>query len=490
MGGAVSGIGSLLFGSKGGGLRAEADRISKEAFDYINDIRLPTLEELSIKPSDIQYYQVTGKFTPELLQAVQMDKTLLEDLEQNPQYVRDQLQIVEAKKRRIAEGGLTAEDRARLDEILRETERQNRAQQETIGARLRERGAAGSPVEALMRLRGQGQAADTASEQAFKTAALGAASRLQEEATLADMLGRMSREDLATKEARARAQAERERLNVGLRSQADIANVQARNLAQQQALANQQRIAEQNVALRNMIVQQNIAAQQQALQNQMQKAGMKSAATSSRAEDLRQEAARQSAERGGMIGTIGNLVGQAIGTGVRAGSAAVDGNFVPYIKDVFGVKDYGTSSKSTSPEVLSQAKQITDLVSAPITLAPTMPASFGTQVIQSPALAAPLFSDKNLKKEVKQSKKYVDEMLEKLKPYTFKYKNSKHGKGDRVGIMAQDLERSKMGKMLVKNTPEGKAIDVKNAIGAVMASQARIMEKLKKLEELQKKKGK
>jgi len=44
--------------------------------------------------------------------------------------------------------------------------------------------------------------------------------------------------------------------------------------------------------------------------------------------------------------------------------------------------------------------------------------------------------------------------------------------------------------MLVKNTPEGKAIDVKNAIGAVMASQARIMEKLKKLEELQKKKGK
>jgi len=462
MGGAVSGIGSLLFGSKGGGLRAEADRISKEAFDYINDIRLPTLEELSIKPSDIQYYQVTGKFTPELLQAVQMDKTLLEDLEQNPQYVRDQLQIVEAKKRRIAEGGLTAEDRARLDEILRETERQNRAQQETIGARLRERGAAGSPVEALMRLRGQGQAADTASEQAFKTAALGAASRLQEEATLADMLGRMSREDLATKEARARAQAERERLNVGLRSQADIANVQARTLAQQQALANQQRIAEQNVALRNMIVQQNIAAQQQALQNQMQKAGMKSAATSSRAEDLRQEAARQSAERAGMIGAIGGIADAAIG----AGTAIFTG--MP-------------SSAPTSGEYIGQVNpQNYNL------------GNYAAQLGQSAALPtmSAFASDKNLKKEVKQSKKYVDEMLEKLKPYTFKYKNSKYGEGDRVGIMAQDLERSKMGKMLVKNTPEGKAIDVKNAVGAVMASQARIMEKLKKLEELQKKKGK
>lgn len=469
MGGAVSGIGSLLFGSKGGGLRAEADQISKEAFDYINDIRLPTLEELSIKPSDIQYYQVTGKFTPELLQAVQMDKTLLEDLEQNPQYVRDQLQIVEAKKRRIAEGGLTAEDRARLDEILRETERQNRAQQETIGARLRERGAAGSPVEALMRLRGQGQAADTASEQAFKTAALGAASRLQEEATLADMLGRMSREDLATKEARARAQAERERLNVGLRSQADIANVQARNLAQQQALANQQRIAEQNVALRNMIVQQNIAAQQQALQNQMQKAGMKSAATSSRAEDLRQEAARQSAERAGMIGTIGNLVGEAIGAGTTLftgmpSSAPTSGEYIGQVNP----QNYNLGN---------YADQLGKYAALPES---TM------RLAQGPSL----FSDKNLKKEVKQSKKYVDEMLEKLKPYTFKYKNSKHGKGDRVGIMAQDLERSKMGKMLVKNTPEGKAIDVKNAIGAVMASQARIMEKLKKLEELQKKKGK
>jgi len=452
MGGVVSAVGRLVSGDPGKRERRQAGQIRQEVFDYNRDIRLPTLEELGIKNSDIEYYEVTGKFTPELFEAALLDRTLLEDIERDPQLVRDQLKIIETKKRRIEEGGLTAQERAEMDQILRETERQNRAQQETIGARLRERGAAGSPVEALMRLRGQAQAADTASEQAFKTAALGATSRLQEEATLSDMLSRMSKEDFATKEARARAQAERERLNVGLRNQVNIANVQARNLAQQQALANQQRIAEQNVALRNAITQQNIAARQQALENQMNKARLLSGAAKTQAGALEQEAARKAAEQSAKWGAIGGIVDTAVGTGVQAGSAIAGGNFVPYLKDVFNVKDYGMSAKSTSPEVVA--------------------------------------SDKNLKKEVKQSKKYVDEMLEKLKPYTFKYKNSKHGEGDRVGIMAQDLERSKMGKMLVKNTPEGKAIDVKNAVGAVMASQARIMEKLKKLEELQKKKGK
>lgn len=464
MGGLVSGIGRLVSGDPGAGQRREAGRIRQEAFDYTRDIRLPTLEDLQIKPSDIQYYQVTGKFTPELLQAVQMDRTLLEDLEQNPQFVRDQLSIVEAKKKRMAEGGLTAEDRARLDQVLRETERANRAQQETIGARLRERGAAGSPVEALMRLRGQAQAADTASEQAFKTAALGAASRLQEEASLADMLGRMSREDLATREARARAQAERERMNVGLRSQADVMNIQARNVAQQQALAEQQRIAEQNVALRNQIAQQNIAAQQQALENQMINAKILSGAAGTQATALEQEAARRAAAQSAKFRAIGDVVDAGIQAGTKmftgGMSAAPAGN--EYIGQV-------------NPQKYTLETGFTDQPKSPYTLT-------GTETL--------IFSDKNLKKDIKQSKKYVDEMLDKLKPYTFKYRNRKHGEGERVGIMAQDLERSKMGKVLVKDTPEGKAIDVKNAIGAVMASQARIMEKLKKLEKAQNKKGK
>ena len=477
MGGLVSGIGRLVSGDPGAGQRREAGQIRQEAFDYTRDIRLPTLEDLQIKPSDIQYYQVTGKFTPELLQAVQMDKTLLEDLEQNPQFVRDQLQIVEAKKRRIAEGGLTAEDRARLDQVLRETERANRAQQETIGARLRERGAAGSPVEALMRLRGQGQAADTASEQAFKTAALGAASRLQEEASLADMLGRMSREDLATREARARAQAERERMNVGLRSQADVMNIQARNVAQQQALAEQQRLAERNVALRNQITQQNIEAQQQALENQMRKAGILSGAAGTQAAALEQEAARRAAAQSAKFGAIGDIVSAGIGAGTKmfAGgmsAAPTSGEYVGQASPEKYTLGAGFADQSTSPYTLGTG--FVNQSTSPYTLT-------GTEA---------LISDKNLKKDIKQSKKYVDEMLDKLKPYKFKYKNRKHGGGERVGIMAQDLERSKMGKILVKDTPEGKAIDVKNAIGAVMASQARIMEKLKKLEKAQNKKGK
>lgn len=95
-------------------------------------------------------------------------------------------------------------------------------------------------------------------------------------------------------------------------------------------------------------------------------------------------------------------------------------------------------------------------------------------------------SDEKLKKSVKPASKDINAFLEALNSKEFKYKDSKNGKGERVGVMAQDMEKSKIGKMLVKDTPDGKMIDMANGFGAVLAAQAELNKRLKAIE---KKKG-
>lgn len=88
---------------------------------------------------------------------------------------------------------------------------------------------------------------------------------------------------------------------------------------------------------------------------------------------------------------------------------------------------------------------------------------------------AAMASDENLKKDVKPAADVdIDAFLTSLNPKEFKYKDSKHGAGDRVGVMAQDVEKSPMGAKLVVNTGEGKHLDVNNVIGALLESVAHL----------------
>jgi hypothetical protein len=410
MGGVVSGVGKLVGGGGGGKQRSQAEQVQADAFDYINNIRLPALEDLQINPSDITYYQVTGKLTPALYEAVQMDKTLLEDLEYNPDIIKDQMAGIQAKKERIAEGGLSIEDRARLNEVLQESGRQNKAQQETIAARLRERGAAGGAVEAMKRLQGQSQAADTTADNAFKTAALAATSKLQEEDKLQDLLGRLATQDIGVKGTRAQAEAERQKMNTSLLNQQALSNVNIQNAAQMANLQNQQRVSDANVGLANQGMLANKQAIQQNLANQFAKGNALSGASKTYSENLMDQGARRDAEKAGKWDSIGGFVDKGIGLGTA------------------------------------------------------------------------IFSDENLKTEINEADNEIDEMLEKLSPVSFKYKDQNDGEGKHTGIMAQDLEKSKAGKDLVVETEKGKAVDVKKALSAIMASQARLAKRLKDIE--------
>lgn len=84
------------------------------------------------------------------------------------------------------------------------------------------------------------------------------------------------------------------------------------------------------------------------------------------------------------------------------------------------------------------------------------------------------FSDVRLKKNiVPLSKKNIEEMKQYLKAFSFNYKSEEHGQGDWVGVMAQDLEKSKLGRTLVIHDSQGnKQIDLRKVLSMFLATMA------------------
>jgi len=99
--------------------------------------------------------------------------------------------------------------------------------------------------------------------------------------------------------------------------------------------------------------------------------------------------------------------------------------------------------------------------------------------------AAAAASDKGSKKNIGNAgnEGKVKEFLDALSAYTYRYKEpEKNGAGEHLGVMAQDLEKSSIGKTMVHDTPEGKMVDFGKAGGALLASQAMINDRLSELE--------
>jgi hypothetical protein len=96
---------------------------------------------------------------------------------------------------------------------------------------------------------------------------------------------------------------------------------------------------------------------------------------------------------------------------------------------------------------------------------------------------AALASDERLKENIAPAKdSEISDFLGALKPATFRYKNPAIGRGDSLGIMAQDAGKTKMGRLLVMETPVGLALDVKKTVGALLAAGAHHEKRLRSLE--------
>lgn len=92
-------------------------------------------------------------------------------------------------------------------------------------------------------------------------------------------------------------------------------------------------------------------------------------------------------------------------------------------------------------------------------------------------------SDRRAKKEIKKTKKELDHFMDTLSTYSYKYKDKSDGKGKHVSVMAQDLEKTNLGKQMVKPDHSGKKIvDYGQGFAAMLGSIVRLNERVKKVE--------
>ena len=106
-------------------------------------------------------------------------------------------------------------------------------------------------------------------------------------------------------------------------------------------------------------------------------------------------------------------------------------------------------------------------------------------VAAAAAMPAAVVSDKNMKKNVVVSEgkslAAVEEFLKSAKPYEFNYKSDEDGQEGQLGIMAQDLEKTRIGRQMVSQNPGGyKQVDFGRGFGALMAAIGELNQKIDK----------
>jgi hypothetical protein len=98
-----------------------------------------------------------------------------------------------------------------------------------------------------------------------------------------------------------------------------------------------------------------------------------------------------------------------------------------------------------------------------------------------------LYSDERCKEGIVGNPGEVDKFVENLHPYEYEYKAplKESLPGRRIGVMAQDVERSGIGRMLVSEGPGGAkmiSLDPKETTPVILASLGRLSDRLSKLE--------
>lgn len=238
--------------SAGAGAAGSAQALEARAVQELEKLNIPDIEKQKIL---LQLPQLVG-----LMQAETLDESAFESLDIDPT-LRENIMGAIASEQEYADKGITEEDRARMDVLMRQAQADEQARQESIMQSMAERGAGGAGSELAARLSSNQAQADRAQQEAMQLAAQASQNRRQATQNVANMSSQLDAQDFQRQASKASAADEIARFNAMNRQ-----NVAAQNLAQQQ------NIADQSTALQNQQQMYNKGLYQQQFQNEMAKA--------------------------------------------------------------------------------------------------------------------------------------------------------------------------------------------------------------------------
>lgn len=104
--------------------------------------------------------------------------------------------------------------------------------------------------------------------------------------------------------------------------------------------------------------------------------------------------------------------------------------------------------------------------------------------VAAPIAGAALMSDERLKTNVQRpDESELDQLIAYLKPQKYEYKDQRLGDGQRLGVMAQDVERGgPAGQALVSEQGGAKALDVPKSLGTALGLIGRLGERVDQMQ--------
>lgn len=260
------GMFSSLFGSSGSD---KADQMRQKAIDAFNSIKTPELSQLQVQ---LQNYVNAGQLTPEQAEATLVKSNAFNDVATDPSYVGAQKQALQQLQNISSSGGLTAVDKAQLQDINDNENQQRQSQDAAILSNAKERGVGGSGIETVNRLLSQQKASDVAARQGTDVAAQAQTRALQALQAAGQLGGQIESQQYGEQAQKAGAQNAIDQFNAQTSNATNLYNTQTANQAQAANLANKQNINNANTGTANQQTTQNAAAYQQLYNDALAKA--------------------------------------------------------------------------------------------------------------------------------------------------------------------------------------------------------------------------
>ena len=302
----------------------------------------------------------------------------------------------------------------------------------------------------------------------------------------------------------------------------ELAQTQA-GLTQQAAttsaqLASQENISEAQFAQQASIADKQLLASENALEAQLEQAiktGNQSAINSVRAQQANITARRgeitaqlrTQVEQGNQKAEQELVVLQAnLDNAIATGNTAAANSFIARQAEIEAEREKLNAQLATQTAIATQQSKddrFSSIMNFKATKAAAKAQAKSDAKAQKTQLAGSLIaggaaviaamSDERLKENIEDSDISIRQFLNALNPKKYDYKQAgksilhknkliKMNPGKHVSVMAQDLEKTEIGKQMVADTPQGKVVDYAQGLAALFASIANVNKRVNKLE--------
>lgn len=312
---AIGSVAAPVVGGLVGNLMSQKD---KSAQKKAMKRALAELEALGVPPDlskelFVEELQRQGVYTPELEDEISVAESEYTQIKEDPELQKAQLEALTGLQQR-AQVGLSAEDRAALNQVRQQTQRDAEAKRQQVMQQMQARGMGGSGAELIAQLQAGQGAAELASQQSDQLMAQAQQRALQALGQSGEMAGQMQQAQFGREAQKAQALDERNRFLAQNSIARQQRNVSSLNQAQAANLAEQQRIYEQNIVNRRAEAERQNVEQGNYWDRKTDLAKSKANALTGQAQYYGQQAASTAkgfADMGAGIGTAAAGIGSA-----------------------------------------------------------------------------------------------------------------------------------------------------------------------------------